>query len=365
DLRPRRRGHGGLVCCNRIWYQGAAGPHRAEGALLVGALRSRRREPRRRDALPADALRLPVRHQRRAALSHALHHRRHRRERRGRVRARRSHPARDGGLGGGVRKDRRAVRDARGPRGGLGDPRPRGDRGDARAWTPADRRRRGARRDRQRRRHGDVVATPHRAHPARRDRGLRRPEGGVGVGRDPALHLRRGRALSPALWLPRDLRDARDQHRARAGPPLPAGSLARSGPGRARARGCSLSELPGAGNHRRGAVVWMTSGARAMQPPLEARMRRTLILALGALCALVAMSGVALAKEGAVTKFDSPPGEWHAGQNYTLGYTIRMDGVEPYKADTTEIVIRNGTGKVLSYPGTPDGTAGHYTAKVY
>ena len=42
-----------------------------------------------------------------------------------------------------------------------------------------------------------------------------------------------------------------------------------------------------------------------------------------------------------------------------------MDGVEPYKADTTEIVIRNGTGKVLSYPGTPDGTAGHYTAKVY
>ncbi len=94
-------------------------------------------------------------------------------------------------------------------------------------------------------------------------------------------------------------------------------------------------------------------------------MRRTLILALGALGALVAMSGVALAKEGAVTKFDSLPGEWHAGQNYTLGYTIRMDGVEPYKADTTEIVIRNGTGKVLSYPGTPDGTAGHYTAKVY
>ena len=94
-------------------------------------------------------------------------------------------------------------------------------------------------------------------------------------------------------------------------------------------------------------------------------MRRITVLALGALLALLALGGAALAKEGAVTKFDSLPSEWHAGQNYTLGYMIRMDGVEPYKADTTEIVIRNGTGKVLSYPGTPDGTPGHYTAKVY
>src|SRR5438094_8129263 len=82
-------------------------------------------------------------------------------------------------------------------------------------------------------------------------------------------------------------------------------------------------------------------------------------------CALVALWVVQLEQQDALTKFASRPGEWHAGQNYTLGYTIRMDGVEPYKADTTEIVIRNGTGKVLSYPGTPDGPAGHYTAKVY
>ena len=94
-------------------------------------------------------------------------------------------------------------------------------------------------------------------------------------------------------------------------------------------------------------------------------MRRITVLVLGALLALVALGGAALAKEGAVTKFDSLPSEWHAGQSYTLGYMIRMDGVEPYKADTTEIVIRNGTGKVLSYPGTPDGTPGHYTAKIY
>ena len=94
-------------------------------------------------------------------------------------------------------------------------------------------------------------------------------------------------------------------------------------------------------------------------------MRRITVLALGALLALFALGGAALAKEGAVTKFDSLPSEWHAGQSYTLGYMIRMDGVEPYKADTTEIVIRGSAGKVLSYPGTPDGTPGHYTAKIY
>src|SRR5207244_1685797 len=88
--------------------------------------------------------------------------------------------------------------------------------------------------------------------------------------------------------------------------------------------------------------------------------------AVGSLLALAALAGTALAKEGAVSKLDQlPPGGLHAGQNITVGWTILMDGVEPYKADTTEIVIRNGTGKVLSYPGTPDGPAGHYTAKVY
>ncbi len=94
-------------------------------------------------------------------------------------------------------------------------------------------------------------------------------------------------------------------------------------------------------------------------------MRRISILAILSVFALVAFAGTALAKEGAVTKFDKLPGDWHAGQTYTLGYTILMDGVEPYKADTTEILIRNTTGKALSYPGIPDGTAGHYVAKVY
>lgn len=95
-------------------------------------------------------------------------------------------------------------------------------------------------------------------------------------------------------------------------------------------------------------------------------MRRLSVITVGTLLALAALAGTALAKEGALSKLDQlPPGGLHAGQNITVGWTIFMDGVEPYKADTTEIVIRNGTGKVLSYPGTPDGPAGHYTAKIY
>ena len=95
-------------------------------------------------------------------------------------------------------------------------------------------------------------------------------------------------------------------------------------------------------------------------------MRRIKILAVGTLLALGALSGTALGKEGAVTKLDAlPPGGLHAGQLIPVGFTILMDGVEPYKADVAEIVIRNGTGKVLSYPATPQGAAGHYVANVY
>lgn len=81
---------------------------------------------------------------------------------------------------------------------------------------------------------------------------------------------------------------------------------------------------------------------------------------------LLASAVPALAKEGAVTKLDpGSPTEWRAGQTYALGYTIRMDGVEPYKADRTEIVANSLDGKTsLVFPGVADSTAGHYTAKV-
>lgn len=95
-------------------------------------------------------------------------------------------------------------------------------------------------------------------------------------------------------------------------------------------------------------------------------MRRISIFAIGTLLALTALAGTALAKGGAITKLDGlPPGGLHAGQTYAIGYTILMDGVEPYKADVAEIVVRTGTGKVLSYPATPQGPAGHYVANVY
>ncbi|TMC71248.1 MAG: hypothetical protein E6J15_11780 [Chloroflexi bacterium] len=95
-------------------------------------------------------------------------------------------------------------------------------------------------------------------------------------------------------------------------------------------------------------------------------MLRLNVLAIGTLLALGALAGTALAKEGAVTKLDAlPPGGLHAGQMIPIGFTILMDGVEPYKADVAEIVVRNATGKVLSYPATAQGAVGHYVANVY
>lgn len=94
-------------------------------------------------------------------------------------------------------------------------------------------------------------------------------------------------------------------------------------------------------------------------------MQRRLATAILAALALVALSVPALAKEGAVTKFDSIPTDWHAGQVYTLGYLIKMDGVEPYKADRTEILANTVDGKTsLRFLGVADATPGHYTAQV-
>src|SRR3954465_14261948 len=95
-------------------------------------------------------------------------------------------------------------------------------------------------------------------------------------------------------------------------------------------------------------------------------MRRISLIAITTLLTLGALAGSAFAKEGAISKLDAlPPGGLHAGQMIPVGFTILMDGVEPYKADVAEIVVRNGTGKVLSYPATQQGAAGHYVANVY
>lgn len=90
------------------------------------------------------------------------------------------------------------------------------------------------------------------------------------------------------------------------------------------------------------------------------------LTAMFAALMLLALSVPALAKEGAVTKFDSLPTDWHAGQTYALGYTIRMDGVELYQADRTEIVANSLDGKTnLVFPGVTDKSSpGHYNANV-
>ncbi|HEY3218577.1 MAG TPA: hypothetical protein VGK15_05780 [Candidatus Limnocylindria bacterium] len=94
-------------------------------------------------------------------------------------------------------------------------------------------------------------------------------------------------------------------------------------------------------------------------------MSRRLVTLLVATLALLSLGTTALAKEGAVTKFDNLPTDWHAGQTYALGYTIRMDGIEPYKADRTEIIATSLDGKTnLVFPGVADATPGHYTAQV-
>ena len=94
-------------------------------------------------------------------------------------------------------------------------------------------------------------------------------------------------------------------------------------------------------------------------------MSRRLVTLLIATLALLSLSTTAFAKEGAVTKFDSLPTDWHAGQTYALGYTIRMDGTEPYKADRTEIIANSLDGKTnLIFTGVGDATPGHYTAQV-
>lgn len=93
-------------------------------------------------------------------------------------------------------------------------------------------------------------------------------------------------------------------------------------------------------------------------------MTRRLVIALVTALAFIALATPAAAKEGAVTKLDSQPKDWISGTTYAVGYTIRMDGVEPYKADTTEIIATSPDGKELRFRGVPEGAAGHYVAQV-
>jgi hypothetical protein len=67
----------------------------------------------------------------------------------------------------------------------------------------------------------------------------------------------------------------------------------------------------------------------------------------------------------AVTTFDDMPGQFVAGQEVKLGYTIRQHGVTAINVDKTEILAVATSGRTLSFPGTSQGDVGHYVASVY
>ncbi|HUQ17817.1 MAG TPA: hypothetical protein VM070_08515 [Candidatus Saccharimonadales bacterium] len=93
------------------------------------------------------------------------------------------------------------------------------------------------------------------------------------------------------------------------------------------------------------------------------------LLAFTALIGLVVLSLVGLgapASAGgwAVTTFDHLPPEFVADRTYHLGYTIRQHGVTPIRVDRTEVIAVTSGGASRSFPGTPDGTIGHYVVDV-
>jgi hypothetical protein len=64
----------------------------------------------------------------------------------------------------------------------------------------------------------------------------------------------------------------------------------------------------------------------------------------------------------AATTLDSLPSTVQAGQEYSIGYTIRQHGVSPYNQATPSIQVRQGN-QQLTFTGKRDGD-GHYVSTV-
>ena len=93
--------------------------------------------------------------------------------------------------------------------------------------------------------------------------------------------------------------------------------------------------------------------------------RFVLAVALGLTVALAGPAQGGNAGGWAVTTFDDLPGQFVAGQSYTLGYTIRQHGISPIKVESTGIFLQNASGgTVASFPGAAEGALGHYVATV-
>jgi hypothetical protein len=91
------------------------------------------------------------------------------------------------------------------------------------------------------------------------------------------------------------------------------------------------------------------------------------LTAIGMLTAglLILAAPAAIAGGWAITSMDELPGEFRAGENYQLGYTILQHGKTPVEGAETEITARNpATGETLRFVGRADGKPGHYVAEV-
>lgn len=95
-------------------------------------------------------------------------------------------------------------------------------------------------------------------------------------------------------------------------------------------------------------------------------MRTRFILALPmALCAALAVAGVATAGGYATATMDPPPDEPVAGEPVQLGFTLMQHGVTPTNWGRAVFsVIDIDTSERTSYPATPSGAGGHWTVEV-
>ena len=94
-------------------------------------------------------------------------------------------------------------------------------------------------------------------------------------------------------------------------------------------------------------------------------MRALTILGAVLVLSLGIFASPTLAGGWAVTTFDELPGQFVAGHEYALGYTIRQHGETPINVDKTEILAVATSGRTLSFPGKSQGAVGHYVAAVY
>jgi hypothetical protein len=98
-------------------------------------------------------------------------------------------------------------------------------------------------------------------------------------------------------------------------------------------------------------------------PAMHRRLLASLVLATATSLSLI---GPALAGGWAVTSFDRFPAELHAGETYTLVFTIRQHGVRPFDGAQSAIRIWNPkSGETFRFAASPaKGGNGQYMARV-